>query len=436
MMRSRGFTTITWLAVVGACGQGDGPTDRVEPSGPPPGIAVSLGFGGPPLEGFLYLHPTATTEDWGYSIDLNEDDQADHEGIVGRDIGFAYRFESPGVHRIRVDLTGPDGPQTIDAPVVVNDPNAVHILAQRQIVLGGPFLDFSFEGITTDRNGTAVYVADFWQNEIFRLDPSDLQDLGPSLKRPRDRGFEALSVPPSDTLLFVMHKDFGMTVIAIPSMEFRRNIPVEGDFFAHAIDDTLALTTGWGHFSLIDTRSGSHIRALPIPAAWHFSVSPNGSMAAVLNVARPAAVHLVGLLDLQEIDRIDFPNLFSVSTVAFDPAGDRLYVMGSDGQDAHFLLVEVASRTVLLTLPLGPGRCGYCVANPVATLPSGRFVAMEWGGGTYFIDTELDLPRFHTGIRVGNNFFAAGLSVAASPVEEAFYLLRPDGFIQKVRIEE
>jgi hypothetical protein len=75
---------------------------------------------------------------------------------------------------------------------------------------------------------------------------------------------------------------------------------------------------------------------------------------------------------------------------------------------------------------------GYCVASPAATLLSGRYVAFEWGGGAYFIDTELDLPLYS----IPPLGCYCGFSVTASPVEDAFYFLRSDGLVQKIAIED
>src|SRR5687768_13008669 len=96
--------------VVAACDRSV--SDTPTPSGPAPEVSVSLGFGEPPLEGVLSLAPGAESANWGYSIDLDEDGQVDHEGVLEREIGFAYRFVTPGVHHIAVELSGPDGNQT------------------------------------------------------------------------------------------------------------------------------------------------------------------------------------------------------------------------------------------------------------------------------------------------------------------------------------
>ena len=406
------------------------------PSGPRPVISMSLAFGESPIEGEVRLSPSSETANWLYAVDVDEDGAADHSGTLTREVEFAYRFSTPGVHGVRISLTGPTGVEAVTVPAIVNDPTAVRTLAQR--ITGGA-ANAIFEGITTNRAGTSLFVADFFNSTIYRLDPGDLRPLAPHLVLPRiedDRGFvaggpEGLTVTPSDTLLLVAHKLFGLSVVAIPALEPRRSLRMAGEYFIQAIDDVDALSTARGSLDLIDTNTGGTVRGLAVPNTWHFAVSLPSQIVAALNRSGPAAVHLANLADLQQIARVELPGAIEADVVAFDPAGDRLYVMGRDAQGSRFYLVDVPSRSVLLNLPLGLGACGaFCVANPVATSRNGRFVAMEQGGGVYFIDTTLDLPRYYLGTRMANS----GLSVAASPTEEAFYLLQPDGFVRKVAL--
>ena len=441
-MRERAPRLLLLVALATACNwSGSKPTEPplfpTVPSGPRPVISMSLAFGESPLEGELRLSPSSETANWLYAVDVDEDGAADHSGTLTREVGFGYRFSTPGVHGVRVSLTGPGGIETITVPAIVNDLTAIRVLAQRAFTGGAA--NAIFEGITTNRAGTSLYVGDFFNSTIYRLDPGDLRPLAPPLVLPRiddDRGFvaggpEGLAVTPSDTLLLVAHKLFGLSVVAIPTLEPRRSLRMAGEYFIHAVDDADALSTARGGLDLIDTNTGGTVRSLAVPNTWHFAVSFASQVVAALNSSGPAAVHLANLVDLQQIARVELPGAIEADVVAFDPAGDRLYVMGRDGQGSRFYLVDVPSRTVLLNLPLGLGACGaFCVANPVATSRGGRFVAMEQGGGVYFIDTTLDLPRYYVGTRMSNR----GLSVAASPTEEAFYLLQPDGFVRKVAL--
>jgi sugar lactone lactonase YvrE len=416
----------------------DGPrTGPPMASGPPPVVSISLGFGESPLEGFVRLTPTFGSANWRYAVDIDEDGQQDHEGILEREIGFAYRFVSLGVHHVTATLFGPEGDEAIEIPLVVNDPEAVRVLNQRAIVDPNSIGHGPFEGITMDLAGRSLFVGDFGRSEIHRLDPTDLRSLAGPLPLPQHPSIrfraraEGLAVNPSDSLLIVASSGFSLFVVAIPSLLLRRELNIEGSFFVHAIDDTLAMSTGSG-LVLVDTRSGTTLRRTPIPGAWHFSVSPDKELVAVIARSEAPGIHLVSLSTFDEIARIDLSGLIRPNVVAFDPYEAKLYVMGTREVSSRFLLIDIPSRTVVLDMLLGPGTCGYCVANPTATASNGRFVAMEQGGGVYFIDTSLDLPRYYIGLRSPNQ----GMSVTASPIEDVFYLLRSDGLLLKVRIEE
>jgi hypothetical protein len=439
MVTDRALTAIVaLLAVAAACkGSGTPPTEPSPPSGPRPTVSTTLGFGESPLEGRVRLTPLEGTSFWRYAVDVDEDGVADHSGILVGEVEFPYRFSAPGVHAVRVSLTGPDGIETINLPAIVNDPSAIQILAQREI----PSAEIRFtEGITVNRAGTELFVGGFGEFEILRLNPADLAFQGPPLSlKPGfggetsiDWGAEGLSTTPSDTLLLVAHNRLGVSAVAIPTMEPRRSLRRNGNFFfIEALSETTALTptNSTSTLDIIDTRTGQTIRSLPVPGVWHFSVSRLGDRVAVIErFGSPAALRVASLPELQESARIPLPHRVSPAVVAFDPAGDRVYVMGRNLDDgtAVFVLIDVIAGRVLLTMTLGTGPClGFCVANPVATLASGRFVAMEQGEGALFIDTALDLPRF---------FSPVGNSVAASPTEEAFFLLRPEGLVSKVAI--
>jgi DNA-binding beta-propeller fold protein YncE len=409
--------------------------EPVIPAGPPPSISVSLAFGDAPVEGFAYLRPRSDTRNWRYSVDVDEDGSIDHQGVLEGDIGFAYRFTSPGVHYVHARLEGPEGFREDSAAVVVNDLEAVRVLNQRVLVDPNSDVRSIFEGITMDHAGRFLYVGDFENSEIHRVDPTTLQSLArlPPLV-PSEAPFgrvEGLAVAPSDSLLVVAHKYYALSVVAVPSMGVRRTLRMEGEFFVHALDDTLAISTGGG-LVLVDTRSGATLRRASISRAWHFAVSTERGLIAVAAYGEMPSLHIVSMPTFEVIARIELPSVDQADVVAFDPYEDKVYVMGRRAGESHFILVDLPSRAVILDMPLGPGSCGYCAANPVATASNRRFVGMEQGGGVYFIDTSFDLPRYYIGLRSQHT----GMSVTASPIEDAFYLLRSDGLLLKVRIEE
>lgn len=405
------------------CAESD-PLRSDGPGGPVPRVEVSVGFSDAPLEGTIFLSPEEESVGWRYSVDVDEDGQFDHVGVLEARIGFLYRFSSPGIHRIAIELEGPAGAEVTEWPVVVNDPEAIRLLAQRSIVTADPSGGATFEGITIDPAGAWLYLGDFSRQQVFRADAATLEPLGPPVDVPAWGGPEGLSVIPSDTLLLVGHKRSSLSVVALPEMTLRRQLPMPGEFYVQALDDTLALTSGMG-VNVFDIRTGDGVASAGIQNAWHFSVSPAADRVAVLE-ERESIIHLLTLPGLAEIGRIPLPVL-GVDLVAFDPAGDRLYVMGRGDGVARFVLVDPTEGRILRNLPLAPGGCSwFCVANPTATSSTGRYVAMEAASGVYVIDTEVDLPLYHTSV---------GLSVAAAPAGDGFYVLRPDGLLSRIEVD-
>lgn len=405
-----------------------------EPSGKSPvrpTISVSREVGEPPLEGSLHLTPDARSLTWRYEVDLDEDGTPDQAGDLLRATSLAYRFETPGIHHLTISLSAPGDAFTVDFPMVVIDSN-LRVVNQHRLHDLTSEIHRTFEGIAIDHAGRSLFVGDFYNSQIYQIDPESLQPLAGPIQLPRlAGGVEGLSVTPSDSLLVVAHKHHGLSVVAIPSMEVRRAMYAGAEYFIHAVDDTLAIGAGAYGLVLIDTRSGAEVRRIPYSRGWHFAVSSEKDLIAVI-VPTPPTLHLVSMTSFQEVGQIPLP-MTNAEVVAFDPHENKAY-LGWGGQgESVFVVVDLDLEAVMLRLPLGAGTCGiFCVANPVATSRDGHWVAMEQGGGVYFIDTTLDRPRYFTGFKTG----LSGMSVAASPVEDAFYLLRSDGLLMKVRIEQ
>lgn len=420
------------------------PSDGPPRAGDPPAAdrltaVVSLAFGDAPVEGLLYLLPGENGIGAGYAVDLDEDGVDDREGRLERGIGFDYRFESPGVHEIRVTFDLPDGGRRVVEPVViVNDPELVETLLQATVPPADP--DFrSFEGIVMDPAGRHLYVAAYSGGSLVQLDPTDLSVL----RRIDTIGYsiEGLTVSPSGDRLFAAYKYAHLATVAIPEMvlEYRHDRVSPGHFFIHALEGPRVLVAGRGPFSLMDPISGTVLAQATTSAglplwSWHFAVSIDGGTAVVVGRgdAGSDTVYVLNLPSLQVRRQIRLPGL-SIRTVALDPHQPRAYVLGTDVDTARLFVVDLETGEILRDLPLGLSYCsGYCVANPSAVAAGGRYVAMEWHGGAYVIDTVIDLPVHRLGLY---GFSHYGFSVAGSPTEEdVFYFLGSGGDIRKVRV--
>src|SRR5688572_28920800 len=96
------FAISATVLALEACSESSPSLGPQEPAGPAPSVRASVAFGESPLEGFLYLTPDAETRDWPYTVDLDGDGVAAHEGLLNREIGFGYRFVTPGIYRSQV----------------------------------------------------------------------------------------------------------------------------------------------------------------------------------------------------------------------------------------------------------------------------------------------------------------------------------------------
>jgi WD40 repeat protein len=423
-----------------ACESDGGPIDPPGlPEGPVPLVEVSLGFGNVPVEGEVFLSPPAGSRNWRYEIDLDEDGRIDRRGILGLGIGFRYRFETSGVHRIRTSLTGPEERTVqVESLVVANDEGPIRILAAAQVQpVNAEWV--SFEGITMSHSGDALFVANYSGGSLHRVDPGTLSVTGVI----EDMGYsiEGISVSPKDSFLFATYKYGYKASVGLSSFEIDRFFGERAgsSFFIQALDEQQALMGGGGPLALINMKTGEILNDFRAPGAeftdtWHFALSPDGAIAAVIVYDGTYSLHIVDVATLQSLRTIPLGRMLSPRTLAFHPQGDRLYAIGygQDG-DALFAVFDRETGETLREVPLGAVFCsGYCVASPAATLLSGRYVAFEWGGGAYFIDTELDLPLYS----IPPLGCFCGFSVTASTVEDVFYFLRSDGLVQKVAIED
>ena len=426
------------LFAAGCQGPDNGPLEPSLPN-PPPAVQLSLAFGEAPVEGEILITPGPGSKGWRYATDLNEDGLIDQQGILGLGIGFRYRFTTAGIHEVHTTLTDPEGRAVeVDSPVIVNDPEAIRVLGSLQVPPVDPAA-VSFEGITMNHSGEALYVANYSGGSLHRIDPATLsvtaviEEMGYSI--------EGISISPKDGFLFAAYKYHHAASVELAAFDIDRFFErgVSGKFFIQAVDERHALIGGEGSLGLVDMRNGETVKEFRAPGdeftnTWHFALSPDGMRVAVIVYDSTYALHLADLASLAPLRTLPLGRMAHPRTLAFHPDADRLYVIGyqEDG-NALFSVIDLQSGETLREISLGRVFCsGYCVANPAATLRSGQFVAFEWGGGAYFIDTELDLPLYS----IPPLRCICGFSVTASPVEDVFYFLGSDGLVKKVAIED
>jgi hypothetical protein len=319
-----------------------------------------------------------------------------------------------------------------DSQPVGPDPlEGFSVLAQGFAGASGSDPQALYEGIAVDATGGSVYVGSFARGTLVRLDAGDLQVLG-STTLPE--GLEGLSVAPGNETLVGTHRDGGISVVAIPAMTSSFRADAGGGFFVRSIGENRALTSGGQPLALVDTEAGISLAEFFPPGGltmWHMAVSPDGSRFAVLRNEDAARELLFFSPELEDLGGFDLSTYASVIAVAYHPSGSKLYVTTRDlGGGVHFLVIDVATASVLARF-LGPNNCNLlCVANPVATSREGRWIVFAEQNGAHFVDTATDEPV----VRAQNAFFGSG--VAASPTENAFFFLRSDGLVTKVSYPE
>jgi DNA-binding beta-propeller fold protein YncE len=307
------------------------------------------------------------------------------------------------------------------------DDDTFTILAQGFALAAGSVPSSSFEGITVSEDGASVYVASFFQGTVVRMRANDLAIAG-STQLPQL--VEGLTVDPNGGELLAVHKDEGLSVVAIPSLTPIALHVSGGGFFVESAGAGRALVSGGEPLALIDTESGDVLAEYSPPGAvdmWHFAVAPDGSqIAALRSDGESRSVHLLTPA-LQLVGSLNLNAYASLVAVAYHPGGRKLYILARDtARNDHLVVIDLDAGIARDTL-LNPSDCSQlCVANPVARSREGRWIVFGGESSAYFIDTTQDRLVALLGSA------GAGSGVAASPTEDAFFFLRHDGLVRKV----
>lgn len=416
------------LLLLLALGCRGGPSGPASIEGPAPVVTLAVQQRTIPFIGSLQLVPQSVAAPWSYTVDIDGNEEIEHAGLVNRPITIDLRFDTPRVYRIRVVLTGQGGQVVIERAVLAIDPDfdpGVPVIAQG--LVEAPVEEHYFEGITLDPAGRSVYVATYTGGELFRLDASTLATLDSAQLR---HGVEGLAVSPGSEVLFAVHKILGVSVLDVPSLvieEDAGNYDV-GAFFVHALDSRQVLVGGRNGLALYDAVARTVLSRLhdsaPIHGPFHFAVHPSGFRVAAASPGG-SSIALAEIPTLAVAGSIDTPGL-RPRYVAFNPREDILYALAThvDTFDHHFLVVDIASGTVLTDVNLGRRHCfNLCVANPVATSRNGEWIVFASYSETFFVNTST------------HELFIAGMlgsGVAASPIRDEFYFVDSQGVVTRV----
>lgn len=416
-----------------------------------PEVVVTRPVGSPPVAGTVDIAPRPDEvglPPWTYEVDLGDDGSVEGSGTLDAAARVAFSFGEPGLHPIRVVLERPNRRASLERSVNVLDPDRVEMVRTARIdPPAGP--TELFAGIAVDRAGEAVYVAG--TGRVFGLDPATLA-VRDALAAPEAAGaLRGLAVAPDESLLHVVTasgdvwaidpEDFATEAFHAGFAPGRRHV--------EALAGRRAWVGGDGGLGLLDVARGTVLGELALGSeerVEHVALSPSGDriVAIVLDTSGGGFRRRVVVADagLVELGRTALTDRF-LESVAWSPAGEKLYARyvekragDPDGglERCGVFVLDAASLEVVEDEPLGVvGGCSSRAArgglvNPVAASPDGRFLVLPSPGGTYVFDTALDRPIART---------PAGdpcCGVAADPVEDAFYLVGPDGSITKLRV--
>ncbi|HJU86296.1 MAG TPA: hypothetical protein VJ788_02880 [Gemmatimonadota bacterium] len=392
--------------------------------------------------GTLRLDPAEESAAWRYRIETIPSGTLEQEGSLEGPVAIPYRFEAPGVHFLRVELTGPEGEVVVEKAIVVVDPESdFEILAQRPVEEIWPDGENeSPEGIVMDPAGRWLYAAQYRSGELVRIDPGTLEVVGRVVLGPQ---LEGLAVAPGGDRLFGIHKNAGLSVVDLASLT---SIHFDGfsGFYIEAMGAAHALIGGNGLLGRVNVDTQEFHWVTLSGVAGHFSVFPDGDRIVSFvyfpssGVPEDSSLEILSLPGLDPIRSIPLEDLLDAVHVAVDPSGDVIYALGQGDSGVRFLALDPATGEVVATLSLAGSGCGvYCVANPVVTFASGRYIAFERGGGVIVVDTELDLPRYRFdpgGYEDFSSTFTPPAGVAAHPDSDVLYVLGPVGRLFKIRL--
>jgi len=459
MTRRSLASTLWWvlgsLALGIACSDDDGGAGPTGPPGPAPAVEATRIFDDAPLEGELTFVSSGASDGtgtpWRFEVDLGADGTVDASGEALAGATVPYRFESPGVHPIRITLEQGGERVVRERPVVVNDPSRIEVLGTSRI------FDDILEGVTLDRTGSLLFVTRF-DGSIAVLDPITLSVLNEFGLSGRSGSvlsgtLEGLGAAPDEDLLYVATKSFQLGVAELAGTEVTdvlvHSVPTR--YFVHPLPGRQAYVSGEGlnpGIVLIDAETGEFLAeetALLGNDSGHFALSRDGSRLAVIDLLPGPEDHAILLTDaaLVEQARVEVPRERAPMAVAWSPSGDKLIARYFDSRDPSvstdgacgILVVDPAVGAILDEIELG-SICGsgneIGVANPIASTPDGRLAVLPTRAGVFLLDLVVGLPVAR--VQAPGDLPDECCDVAGSPNEDVFYVATRSGHVVRLRI--
>lgn len=345
-----------------------------------------MAFGDSPLEAALQLIPGDRADNWIYEVDLDEDGQIDESGRVDEGVSLFYRFEAPGAHRIRVFLELEGQRFRADRIVVVNDTSPFRLRRTGGVQ--------EAVGIAVDTALGFFYVAQ--RHELLEVDETTLQ-----ITRRLEFGDEIgnVAIAADGSRLFVALGRL-LASVALPDFSLlqRSSLPEHAQTIL-GLEGTKAIIGSHGSIILMDTRTGTEEQRRQFSGVRHTAFSPDRASIAISTFDfHSAAILLIDLAEFTTIWSVELdPDLVQPAAISFSSRGDRVYVLDR-GPERRLVVLEARTgrllRNIIVGDGCGPNLCHHTNDHPSATFFNERFVVFPTEIGAYFVDTDLDLPRY------------------------------------------
>lgn len=324
-----------------------------------------------------------------YFVDLDHDGRAEETGSLGLGVIVGYEFDEVGPHRILLTVSNEEGRLTVERTVVVNDPEALELVAMRREVIEGVF-----GGLTIDPAEMAVYASAPLDDLLLKLDPSDLTvnwRLSLSIDDvPHRAGGVATSQDGGS-----VYVDVGDSLVRI---DVSGNQPGPLERFARADRGAVVerlpngdLLAGGGDGALIiDDETGEIVAESEHFASPDLEASPDGRVA----ILGGCCIRLLSSNDLSELWRIPF--VFNAYSAHFSETGDLLFVLIRTSEEWVLTVVETDSGTVERRYRLeraGSHDMAHWNTGPTALTADGRFVVFATDVGALVVDGVTGEPH-------------------------------------------
>lgn len=316
-------------------------------------------------------------------------------------VSIPFNLTAPGVYSVFITFDHQDTSVQLTRYIVVNDPDAFGEIRRVQVPRANP--NSAFEGVAVNAALNRIYVGEAMERRVLMLslDSTELlavaDNLGPG------NTLEGFAISENEQNLYVIDKSHSLQIFDGLTLERIHHIPQFGavQFFV----EVTSQGTLWASFPGLVSYQNGDIRTVLSSSSgiWHFDIFGESDRIVFINrdpiadhaVASPGIGVITGSGSLQWHTAVDAD--FIPWVVAFSPDAQWVYVLGyTQSRIWKFMLISGLDGSLQYEMRLDA--CStFCVggaANPLAHIANGRFIVIPTDAGTYFIDTQINLPRF------------------------------------------